>query len=472
MSVILTPIKVLLNMDVRTKSTYRAALEGIDQAFVETLEKIGYNPNSSDSTISLHRQPTDFRLEAAKKRLETFATNNEVGLFDFVKHARTTMHDFLDVIKLGFLNDLTMDDFGCLQIRITCMLHASGCEYDTSNTKKFEQQLKHLSDFGLTDLKKVGGTRSYRFNDTDNNRNIIRTILEERGARMIKMEAMGPWIDYLSFELDPKHIHKFSENPVDYTLPVTDELNDDEMIKLKKLVAEITSSLAFIKESPDMLQTCGFVAESSFSEVEEIVGFDGIISKRVKERHAKERAANMNIHEIEKEIGSNFPVEIARDVMKKIDATMDYFCVKNLHGIARNLQITQWGSAKMDIRIEQRDDELLYARCWFDGTQEPELTDMELMREVFDVVENRNKGIRLIDNEKNRKLIEEFLRDSAGCEIDSISVVRDNCFIETTTPYGTTRKLENVYVIDKISASTENIEKILELHEKCGIKKT
>lgn len=468
----MTPIKVLLDMDVRNKSTYRAALEGTDMAFVEILSKLGYNPDADvNPTISLHRNPTDTRLEDAKKRLETFATNKEIGLFDFVKHAGTTMHNFLDVIKLGFLNDLTMEDSGLFHVKISCLLNESGLEHNTSTAKKFECQIKHLADFGLMEIEKIGHTRAYRFKDTDNNRNIIRVLLEERGARMIEIKSIGPYIDGISFELDPKNLYNFSENPIDYTLPKGEELNDDEMIRLKKLVSEIPSSLAFIKESPDMLQTCGFVAESSFSEIEEICEFNGTISKRVKERHAKERVTNMSIHEIEKEIGSQFPVEIARDTMEKIAATMAYFCVHNLHSTSRNLRVDQWGNAKMDIRINQRSEDLLYAYYWGDKHNEPECPSKDdIEAAYFDVVTNRNGGLRLKDNENNRDIISDFVK-VCGFDVDSISAIRDDCYI-TRTRYGQEEtELKNVFVIDTIFVSTDNIEKVLELHEKCGIKK-
>ena len=411
MSNLLTPIKVLLDMDVKTKSTYRAALEGIDLEFSETLQNINYNSDGVNNTIELHRQPTDIRLMVANDRLIEFAKNKEVGLFDFVKHARTTMHDFLDVIKLGFLHSLHMDDSGLFNIEIACMLHESGLEHNTSTAKKFEDQLKHLADFGLVDIEKAKGIGSYLIKDTENNRTAIKRILQERGAMLVCLKSRKNHIDSVSFKLDPKNLHKFAENATDYTLPVTDELNDDEMIKLKKLVAEIPSSLAFIKESPDMLQTCGFVAESSFAEIEEIIAFDGVISKRVKERHAKERTANMNIHDIENEIGSNFPVEIARDIMEKINATMSYFCVANLHATTRNLMIDEWGNLKLDIRISQRSEDLHYVWYFDEGKyNEPSVPERSLIEDVFDVVENRNGGLRLKDTENNRDTIEKFFK--------------------------------------------------------------
>ena len=469
----MTPIKVLLDMDVRTKSTYQATLAGLDLGMSEILSKLSYNPDGANNTIELHRQPTDIRLEAARKRLEAFFTNKEVGLCDFVKHARTTMHDFLDVIKLGFLHELYMDDSGLLKIEIACMLHESGLDHNTSTAKKFENQIKHLADFGLMDIEKAKGVGSYRFKDTENNRAIIKTLLSERGAILIQIKSFKDHIDSISFSLDPKNLHKFSENPVDYSMPITDELNDDEMIKLKKLVSEIPSSLAFIQESPDMVQTCGFVAESCFAEIEEICQFDGSIFKRVSERHAKERASNMSIRDIEKKIGEKFPADIARVTMEKLNATMSYFCVENLHAMSRNLMIDQWGNVKMDIKISQRDGDLRYV-WFFDETKynEPNIPDKDLIDAAyFDAVTNRNGGLRLIDNENNRNIIAEFVKSVCDFDVDSISAVRDQCYV-TKTRYGQEEtRLESVFAIDSVSVSADNIDGILKQHDLCKMRK-
>ena len=472
MSNILTPIKVLVDMDVRTKSTYRATLEGTDMAFNEFLAGIGYDPYETNSTISLHRQPTNILLDTAKKRLEAFAANKEVGLCDFVKYARNVMYDFLDVVKLGHIHDFYMDNSGLFKIEISCLLHESGLDRDSSTAKKFENQLKHLADFGLMDIEKAMGLNCYRFRDTDNNRGIIRELLKDRGAQLIQINTLGEEIDSVSFLLDPKNLYKFTENPVDYSLPVTEELNDDEMIKLKKLIGEIPASLMFIDTNPDMLQTCGFVAESCFCEIEEIVGFEGSIFKRVKEKHAKERTANMNIREIEREIGSQFPVETARNVLEKISATMAYFCVENLHATIRNLMIDQWGNVKMDVKINQRGEDLEYA-YYFDSAKynEPHIPEMDLIEDVFDVMKSRNGGIRLKDTDNNRGLIAKFVNSVMGFEIDSISVIRDMCYT-TKTAYGEEiTNLENIFVIDQIAISVDNIDGILRQHELCGMRK-
>ena len=470
---VFTPVKVLLDMNVRAKSTYRAAMEGLDLSMNGILSGLGYDPNEDVNSAQLYRQPTNVRLDDAQKRLAAFEANKEVGLCDFVKQARNIMYDFLQAIKLGHIHSIHMDNSGLFHIEISCMLHESGLESNTSTKAKFADQLKRLSDMGL-EVESAKGFGHYKFNDTDNNRAVIRDILASRGASLIKICSRRDDIDLVSFALNPTDLAKFTEAQVDYTLPVTDELNDDEMIKLKKLMSEIPSSLSFIKESPDMLQTCGYVAESSFAEICDIVGFDGIVSKRVRERHAKERAANMNIHEIEKEIGNKFPAEIARGIMEKISATVAYFCVENLHGTARNLMIDEWGTIRTDIKINQRSSDLRYT-YYFDDTKynEPNIPDWELIESVFEVVKNRNDGIRLMDTENNRKTIMKFVKDIMGFEVDSISIVRDDCYV-TKTRYGeAVTNLENIFVIDQISVSVDHIDGILRQHDICRmVKKT
>jgi hypothetical protein len=470
MSNFLTPIQILLDMGIKTKSTYQAALEGLDQSMVKILKDIGYDHLNTNSTIELYRHPTDFRLEAAKNRLAAFSSNKEVGLIDFVKHARNIMYNFLEVINLGHIKEMSLDNSGRFNVKIGCMLHQSGIENNASEKRRFEDQLRRISDLGLK-FEKVSGLNSYRFLDNDTNRSIVRQILSDRGASLIKINAYREEIDEISFTLDPKNLHKFTENPVDYTLPKTNELNDDEMLQMKKLIGETLFSLAFIHGNPDMLQTCARVAESSFSQIEEIVGYEGSILKRIRERYAKERSANMSIREIEKEIGSKFPVEIVRDVMEKVSATLAYFCVANLHSVARNISIDQWGILRMDVKWCSNGDDMRYVYYFGDKYNEPEIPSDDLVREVFDIVDSRNMGIRLIDNEVNKSTIEKFLKSACDFDVDSIAVVRDDCYVQSSVVGNNEKHLDSVFVIDQVSVSTDNVVGILRQHELCKMSK-
>jgi hypothetical protein len=76
-----------------------------------------------------------------------------------------------------------------------------------------------------------------------------------------------------------------------------------------------------------------------------------------------------------------------------------------------------------------------------------------------------------MDTENNRKTIANFVRSVCGFEIDSISIVRDDCYV-TRTRYGQAEtNLENIFVIDQISVSVDHIEGILRQHDLCKMVK-
>jgi hypothetical protein len=351
------------------------------------------------------------------------------------------------------------------------LLHPSGIDNTIAERNRFEDQLSSLRNIGL-EVVKAKGLNSYRFVDTDNNRKIISGILSDRKAKMIRFHSCIGNIDNVEFTLEPADLNLFTTMPSDYSMPVSDELNDDEFLKMKKLVGEIPFSLAGATANPDMLQECCFVAEISFSDLCETVGYQGDIYNRVKSRYAKEKAANMDIHEIEKEIGLQFPVEIARDTMEKIAATLAYFCVENLHATTNSLSIDEWGYLRLNIRICKRSDDLMYAYYFDDEKYNTPTIPDALMNEVFDVANNRNGGMRIIDNEANRNLIAEFVRSVCKFDVDGMSIVRDDCYI-TSTKFGEdTTQLKSVFVIDEVSVVVDHIDGILRQCDLCKITKS
>ena len=467
---IMVPIKVLLDMDVRCKSTYRAALEGIDLGMVELLKNAGYVPHVDDA-ISLYRLPTDIRLTEAQKRLDAFDKNKEVGLCDFVKYAHQIFYDFLQVVKLGHLHDMEMSGDGLFNVAISCMLHESGLESTPSTKAKFREQLDYLTSLGLV-YSKQKGLSSYHFINNDNNCGIIKRLLSERGAKGIEFKTHNNMIDRVSFKLEPISLRCFVESKIDYSLPVTDELNDDEMTRLKKLVREIPSTLSFIKQSPDMLQTCACLAESYCSEIEEIVGYDGEVLRQVKSRHEKERTANIGIRDIEYTIGSNFPAEIAREIMEKLRVTMSYFCIENLQAMCMNFTMDRFGSIRMDVKFKPNTDDLRYI-YYFDEDKynEPSIPDATTVKSVFDVRTGRNGGMYFVDTEKNKELIARFLRIVCGFEIESFVVKKTLCRRLINGVDASESDCEELFIIEQATATVDHIEGILKQFENSNVNK-
>ena len=92
---LLQPIKTLLDMGVATKSTYRAALEGLDLSMAEVLSSIGYD-NTKDFRPSLFLHTTDERLDMANTKTEMADIIPESALSEYVLYASDILYKFLE----------------------------------------------------------------------------------------------------------------------------------------------------------------------------------------------------------------------------------------------------------------------------------------------------------------------------------------------------------------------------------------
>ena len=132
MSNFLTPLSILLDMNVLTKSTYRAALEGLDLSMVEILDKLGYE---YQPPRALFNQPTDARLAQAKNKLIRFQEDKRVGMGEYVQKVHRTLGDFFDVVYFGRIMDLTATSGGHFDVNMSCLL-SSGFSEDKASAKK------------------------------------------------------------------------------------------------------------------------------------------------------------------------------------------------------------------------------------------------------------------------------------------------------------------------------------------------
>ena len=108
---LLQPIKTLLDMGVVTKSTYRAALEGLDLSMANALSSIGYD-NTQKYRASLFVHTTDERLDMANTKTEMADIIPESALSEYVHYAADIMYKFLEYYYFGNLHEFYMSDAG------------------------------------------------------------------------------------------------------------------------------------------------------------------------------------------------------------------------------------------------------------------------------------------------------------------------------------------------------------------------
>ena len=429
----LQPIKCLLDMGVKTKSTYCAALEGMDQAMVSILDSVGYEYCERDM-IPLERERTDVRLSRTHAKLAAFNSNKSIGLGDFVQYASDLMDSFLKQYYFGYCSEFSLNEFGCFSITISSLLHTRFSDNKASNKLLFEKQLATLAALGLI-VKEDNRCPHYQFLDNDENRRIISEILIERGARMLSFKSINDKIREFSFVISAEEIVNFACDDVFDNLPTNEnELNADEFAQLKDLTSQIPMSLSQIhyyhqtmedNAYNNMVNTCGFVAESCFSQICEIVGYHGVIFQRIKNRFVKERSANMQIHELQKDIGAQFPVDMAKKTVSSLHKALNRFCSEKLHCVVRDFRIEKYiGRATIKWITNDYD-------CGLDFYDDNgELTIPDLNHTPFKTVSDfRNDCSYLVDNAENEDYFLSVLSDLPGVYVESfIGSVHDGQF--------------------------------------------
>lgn len=418
----LVPIKVLHEMGIRTKDTYAAAMKGIDLSMVEILKNLGYD-HKSQTVVKLNGQTGPERVLCEEAKLDEFNRNSSIGLPEFVTYANHVLYEFLQYWKIGHVHSMHMDDDAKLQVEIAGLIHGRLLsDHPDSDKKAFELQLLRLAEYGFK-FEKVKGMGHYQLLDTDANRKLLLDLFEDRGHNVFITSTRG-YIRRVNLTIYPRKLEKWKVTSIEAPEPNTsNDMTTDEYNLVGKLIREIQHSLKMSTYDSGMFKTCCSVAESYFAQLCETVGFDGEISKTLRERYKEERAANLRSREIGNEIGSNFPVETCSEVMEKIKHNATKYCVENLHSVVRNLRISEIGVGYFEVDwIFDPED----FSCWMDIEYLDSNFDVpDLLHgydDVFNLYRDAYGHVYLLDTENNRNCIVKFLRAIPGLFVESINI--------------------------------------------------
>lgn len=428
MNTFLVPIKVLHEMGIRTKDTYCAALEGVDLSMVKILKDLGYD-HKEQVVVKLNGLSGVERVVCEEAKLAVFKDNVNIGIAEFVTYANRVVYNFLNFWKIGNVHSMYMDDDARLQVEISCLIHGRLVS-DTPNADKkiFEEQLNRLSEHGFV-FEKVKNMGHYQMLDTDANRALLNEMLEARGRNIFITSSRG-YIRRINLTISP---HQLPLWRVDETKKqeknTSNDMTDDEYNLIGKLIKEIPHSLHMASYDSSMGKSCCGVAESYFSQLCDIVGFEGKISKTLHARYKEERAANLRSREIEKEIGSSFPAEMCYHVISKLKVNATRFCVENLHSTIRNLKISEIGVGHFEVHwVYDPDDFVSYMDI---ETIDSKFNIPDFVNDdygVFDIYKDPYNMVYLHDTENNRNCIVKFLQNIPGLFVESINMEYRNDF--------------------------------------------
>jgi len=445
MTSFLNNIQTLLDMNHTKKYTYKACLDGNEMFLHQALADLGYDPEKQLRT-ELFKFSTDARLRSAQITHKKFKEDNVYGIGAFVKHSGDVLHDFLKKYPLGHLSNMGVEWNGFFQVEIVCDITPPLLQSTTVDHLTFEYGKEELKTMGF-EFGENKRQQCFLLN-TAENQQLLRTFFSKRDAKNIEINILENKIKTVSFYLNPTDVDNFEVELAKRELPITDELNADECRKLRKNIAEIYSSLSFAEIDKSMVQTCGYLAESYFAEICEIVGYEGTIAKRVRQRYETERGKNMSIHEINKEMGKLFDSKGFGNAFEQIQNNLRYWAANELHSSACGIKIERYGDLSVEIKWAPSEDDLL----WFvDSDDENAFPFHEDKFSLLDsAADPRYKYLK--DCKENKEAVMDMVRKIDQGDVASfVTTYRNEC---------------GDYVIDHVNLYFSNAAALLDLNPK------
>lgn len=389
----------LYNSGVCRKDKFTETLEEAEKKIIEILNSRGYRYDESER-INLFRVSDEVRLAEAKEKLTRMETNPETSISEYVKSLNTIFDNFLDMYNFGWCRELEVNEYGTIHIQLCLTLHSKHFSDNPASAKiNFENQIARLKSLGF----EIGKDKMHdnAFLDTAKNHDLMKEFWESRGARNLHITTRGESIYELEFHIQKVDFDNFNIDKETVCLYVSEELNEDERLRIKKLVSEIESTISF--NEPSMINTCGTLVESYFAELCEIFGYDGEIRNIVDERHSKARKINMEIRNIEESIGEMFPAEKARDVLNSMYTKLSRMAVNQIGFSCHNFKMDKYGYVNV---------ELSYCSGYHFGVGQI-MTDEET-KKIFETIgdSRRDDSLFIVDSTENKKTLLRILRSS------------------------------------------------------------
>lgn len=415
---VLSPIIQLFNEGEINKNKYISHLKKCETEIRKILDSKGYAYNPDDR-INLFKVSDEIRLAEAKEKESRIAENPSIAISEFVKSLDRRFNDFLKVYNFGWCRELAIESYGSVKIQLNCRPHMPILPDNPISSKmNFEKQIQTLKDIGF--IMGKDEMNDICFVDSGINHELMKSFWEKRGARQMYITTRGNAIYEVTFHISIPDMVNLDSDTENICLFVSEDLNEDEKARLKKLFKDVESTIQISDLA--LLNTCGYLVESYFAEISDIFGYDGPIKKTVDDRHAKSRKINTEIREIEQRIGDFFPAEIAKDTVKDISKKFERMTINKIGFSVHDFVIDKYGYIT---------GKLFYV-SGHNFAVGKEMSDEDTKATFHTIGESRaSENLFIIDDYENKKNIINILRSSVpSIDISEItSVIRDDEFV-------------------------------------------
>ena len=380
----------------KKSSNVLEAMKSLEEIVDAYLSSINYNYEEMPR-IELFRQSTDSRLEEARKKLASM-TDERVSILDGVKYLHNQMYELINRSERGHLREFYLDERGLFHLEVNLYLYpgfADNAENKNRMKERYAARIQEMKNEGYIIYSSRNAGGDY-YADCDENRTRLVSHFGKMGAMGIEFQSRSEKLSEMSFVMYPEAvlnaIHGKSEADEKSNSPV---ITAFEVKDIRKQLAELRDCVGCTSEGIVKSAIGGSVIEHCVSEISEILGYEGVIYKRVKARHAVERAKNEEIHEIERQIGERIQPETLKTLPEKLYTAMQYHILTKTSFDIRDFVITQYGTINFKLRWLAEEPRYIF----FD--RDIEMDDEELAKTFMVDGSRENSDIRMCDTEKN-----------------------------------------------------------------------
>lgn len=431
----ITVIGQMIECGIKDKKAYIPVLEEADKEIMKFTNDMNF---VYEEPHNLFFQTTDERLSASVEKKENILKKPEIAIQESVKTKLAIFDDFIAKYHIGFIRTAEINDNGYAEVEIPCSIHSSFSSDDRASAKAtFDAQIDFLKEIGLQLINtKNFGIRIMR---TDNNFKILNDLLKEKGCTRVRFSVVDDTIDKIKFHIKAQDIENFKETPIDIQLETNEEfLNEDEIGKVFKYVKEILSaesSISFLGEK--IKNTCCSLIQGYFSYICKVFGYEGEVVRAVNARHEEERNKNIEIRNIEKEIGNSVTIDQCKTVLTNCKEKIDKFTIENLSFRTSDFSIDKYGFVSFALH---------FTCCnWLNEYKLP--TEEELKKNFqMSLGSQEDETLAMLDTYKNKQKIAKMLKDF--CPTTRISEIVCNV-------------RDGQFCINKINVVIDNIANII-----------
>lgn len=337
-----------------------------------------------------------------------------------IKAIYDKFNTFLDFYHIGFVHDFKLNQNGMIEIALSLHIYSPSTglgRNDVAEKANYEAGIKRLNGLGMT-LVKSGG---FNIQDTESNKKIILDVLKIFcEPKLIRFSTREDIFDKIIFLIHPKDI---KELPVFHRAPVTDEIiRKNTLLRLEKLIKELYHAIGSINSMPELTNTCGYIVESCFSEVCDLLGITTELANTYHERYMQVREINRAIHDKEKQLGNIITMNQITPLAKELFESIR----KNLREIGYSLNdgtcMTIFKGLKVNASCIPSCS--YYDAYLFDNVDIDECADKleKQMEGMFDMIEPFPGERYVAFTEKNLNVITGYIRDFYQSELEDLQI--------------------------------------------------